>query len=123
MGMGGTTRRFTAEGAKGFVMTTLGVTRKFFDVAGSVRLVGVSYFNTGSENYNSEQLSGDGFATIQDRMWFFVEPVLTLRAGYKWVKLELDIGKSYKLNSSPLNYDSGIFTLALNVDVFRMFDR
>ncbi len=120
---GGPTRTFDASAVKYFIMPTLGVTRTYFDIAGSVRLVGVDYLSTTTKGYMAGQADGDGITTLTDRTWFFVEPVITLRAGYKWVKLQLDLGKSFKLSSSALNYDSGMVTIAVNVDLFRMFDR
>jgi hypothetical protein len=122
--MGGMTRTADDDATKVFIMPTLGVTTTYFDVAGSVRMVGVSYGTvSASANYTMQQLSDDKFADLSGKMWLFAEPVITLRGGYKWIKLQLDIGKSFKLSSGDLNYNSGMFTIALNVDVWRAFGR
>jgi hypothetical protein len=119
---GGATRRFEAEGTRVFVMPTLGITRRFWDAAVSTRFVALRYHDLSSRNYTDEQLDADGFAGIDERTWVFVEPSVTLRAGYQWIKLQLQVGKSYKLNSADLHHDSGMITLGLNLDLFRAFD-
>jgi len=120
---GGSTRHFEAELTRVFVMPTVGYTHRYFDVALSTRLVGVSYRSPQSSGYTDDaQLDGDGFAGIDRRTWYFVEPSVTVRAGYKWIKLQLQVGKSFLLTRADLPHDSGMVTLGLNVDVFRLFD-
>ena len=46
----------------------------------------------------------------------------TLRGGYKWIKLQLQLGKSTQLSSGELKRDSGMFSIALSLDLFRAFD-
>jgi hypothetical protein len=82
----------------------------------------VRYRDVATSGYVGDQLAGDGFEGIEERTWLFVEPCVTVRAGYKWVKLQLQVGKSMKLTSGDLPYDSGMVTLGLNVDVFRAFE-
>ena len=73
--------------------------------------MGVRYHDLVATNYTDAQLEGDRFAGIDERTWYFIEPSVTLRAGYKWIKAQLQIGKSYKLTSHELPYDSGMVTL------------
>jgi hypothetical protein len=85
--------------------------------------VGVRYTGIETRGYaDAAQLEGDGFADLDGHTWVFVEPCLTVRAGYEWVKLQLQIGKSYKLSSAELTHDSGMVTLGVNVDLFRAFE-
>jgi hypothetical protein len=120
--MGGTTRTFDADGLKLFVLPSIGMTFKYVDLALSGRLTTVRYFGTSSENYNQSQLEGDNFAGIEDTTWVFFEPAITGRIGYKWIKLQVQLGQSLKLNSAELNRDKGMFSIALHLDLFRMFD-
>jgi hypothetical protein len=120
---GGVTRHFEAQATRFFIAPTLGTTTKYYDVAASLRVVGVRYHDVATEGYvDDQQLEGDGFAGIEERTWLFVEPCVTVRAGYKWVKLQLQVGKSYKLTTGDLPHDSGMVTLGLNVDLFRAFE-
>jgi hypothetical protein len=119
---GGTKRHFETTVSRAFLMPTVGVTRKWFDVALSVRVAGAWYTDPVSEDYGPGELEGDGFADLGGRVWWFLEPALTVRAGYKWVKLELQVGRSIKLNTTDLQNDPGMVTLGLNVDLFRAFE-
>jgi hypothetical protein len=119
---GGITRHFEAQVTRVFVAPTLGTTTKYYDVAASLRVVAVSYHDVATTGYMGDQLEGDGFAGIEGQTWLFVEPCVTVRVGYKWVKLQLQVGKSVKLNSDDLPHDSGMVTLGLNVDLFRAFE-
>ena len=118
---GGTTRHFEAQGTRAFLMPTLGVTRTYFDVALSARVVSVRYSDIETRNYTPDQLAGDRVDGLDERTWFFLEPCVTLRVGYKWVKLQVQVGKSFKLNDAELNHDSGMTTIGLNLDLFRAF--
>jgi hypothetical protein len=118
---GGSTRHFEAEATRAYLVPTLGVTRTWFDLAVSTRVASVRYADVATESYTAEQLEGDGFAGIEDHTWVFLEPCATVRVGYKWVKLQVQVGKSFKLNSAELAHDSGMTTVGLNVDLFRAF--
>jgi hypothetical protein len=120
---GGTTRHFDARLDRAFVMPTLGVTRTYFDVAVSARVAGVHYRDLEDRGYTSrEQLAGDGFADLDQRTWLFLEPCVTVRAGYKWIKLQLQAGRSFKLSSADLAHDPGMLSFGVNVDLFRAFE-
>ena len=120
--VGGPTRHFETQATRYFLAPTLGTTTKYYDLAASVRVVGVSYHDARTEGYVDDQLAGDGFADLDRRTWVFVEPCLTARAGYKWIKLQLQVGKSYQLSSGDLPHDSGMVTVGLNLDLFRAFE-
>lgn len=115
------TRRFEADGFRVFLQPSAGFTSDYFDAAVSLRVVSVSYSDVETENYSPEQLMGDRFAGIEDTTWVFLEPAVTVRAGYKWIKLQLQAGKSLELSSPELNYDNGMMSAALTVDLFRAF--
>jgi hypothetical protein len=120
---GGMTRTFDAEGVRLFLQPAAGVSTPYFDVAVSARLVAVAYTETSAENYTPEDLEGDRFAGLEDTTWMFLEPAITVRGGYKWVKLQFQFGRSIKLNGGDLNRDPGMLSLGLHVDLFRVFDR
>jgi hypothetical protein len=118
----GPTRHFETQATRFFVQPTLGTTTRFYDVAATLRVVGVRYHDRTTSNYSAEQLDSDGFADLDRQTWLFLEPCVTVRVGYKWVKLQLQVGKSILLSSADLPHDSGMVTLGLNVDLFRAFE-
>jgi hypothetical protein len=108
--------RYKASALKGFVQPSLGITRPFFDAALSTRLVALRPYSVEAVNYPDARLQADDLYGLQDHTFVFVEPAVTLRAGYKWVKLFVQYGFSLKLNETPLNRDVNFVSLGLHVD-------
>jgi hypothetical protein len=120
--MGGTTRTFEAEGYRAFIMPTAGFTGKYVEAAFSARLAAVNYTSSTATNYSQMDLENDKLTELEKNTWLFLEPALTVRGGYKWVKLQVQLGQSYKLSSADMNREKGMFSISLNVDLFRSFD-
>jgi hypothetical protein len=118
----GDPRSFEAEGIKLFLMPGMGWTSNYVDLGLSTRLVAVRYTGTKAIGYSDEQLEADEFKELDEQTFLFFEPAVTVRAGYKWIKLQLQIGQSIKIAGGDVNRDKGMITLALNLDLFRTFD-
>jgi hypothetical protein len=103
-------------------MPSAGFGGKYFEAAFTTRLVAVKYNDAVATNYTPQDLEGDKLTELEDHTWVFFEPALTARGGYKWVKLQVQFGQSYMLNSAELNRDKGMFSIALYLDLFRSFD-
>jgi hypothetical protein len=108
--------RYKASALKAFVQPSVGITRPFFDAALSTRLVALRPYSVEAVNYPDARLQADDLYSLQDHTFVFVEPAVTLRAGYKWVKLFVQYGFSLKLNETPLNRDVNFVTAGLHVD-------
>ena len=115
---GGSTRVFDADGVRLFAQADCGVTSPFADLAVAVRVVGVQYLRTGTEQYDAALLASDHFAGLKRKPWLFVEPAVTLRLGYKWVKLQVQYGRSWQVNRPALDHDPGIFSIGIAVSLF-----
>jgi hypothetical protein len=115
---GGGTRVFDVDGVRLFAQADCGVTSTFADLAIAVRVVSVQYLRTSAEHYDAALLASDHFAGLKRKPWFFVEPAVTLRLGYKWVKLQIQYGRSLQVNRPELNYDPGIFSIGVTLSLF-----
>jgi hypothetical protein len=109
--------KFSTSAIKGFVQPSIGMTRTYFDVAIAARVVGLRAFAVDTFNYADERLRTDNLLGIDQRTWLFVEPAVTLRAGYKWVKLFFQYGYSFKLNDAELNRDETFATVGIHIDL------
>lgn len=100
-----------------FVPPSLGITRRWFDAALSTRLVAMRAFDVKSVNYAPERLKEDDLHALDARPWIFMEPAITLRAGYKWIKLFGQFGHSFKLNAQPISRRATFLYFGLHVDI------
>jgi hypothetical protein len=111
-------RNFSAEGTRFFVQPSFGYAGKYFEAAITPRLVMGKYNNVQTNYTTQEQIDGK-FYNVNQPVWAFIEPALTLRGGYKWVKLQAQFGFSQKLNSQQLSYKSSFLNLGLIFDINR----
>jgi len=77
---------------KFYLQPSLGVTTDFFDGALTARLTALKYFNY--QDFVNPSESKDYYPG----MTAYLEPIATLRAGYKYVKLQIQVGFSFALN-------------------------
>ena len=77
---------------KFYLQPSIGVTTDFFDGALTARLTALKYFNY--QDFVNPSESKDYYPG----MTAYLEPIATLRAGYKYVKLQIQVGFSFALN-------------------------
>ena len=103
-----TPRRFEANGTRFFIQPSIGRRGKSFEIYLSTRASILKYNNVVT-TYSVADLSGDKFIDIDKPTWIFLEPAVTMRFGFKSVKFQLQLGRSFKLNSEDLGYEQSIF--------------
>lgn len=98
---------------RGFVMPEIGYKSKIFDASFTPRISYVHFVNT--ERLDDGLKSPDNFRNL------FVEPVLTTRVGYNWVKLTSSIGASVpvmKLDpGEAFNLQPFIWTIGIQFNI------
>lgn len=115
---GNSIKKYSADVAKFFLQPSLGIAGKYSDFAFTFRFVCVKYYGVDTEHYTDSLLVSDKLYALNRRpIWAFAEPALTLRGGYKGVKLFAQIGHSYKLMKSEMNYSSSIANLGVTIDI------
>ncbi|HEX9654432.1 MAG TPA: hypothetical protein VGA99_12030 [bacterium] len=93
------------------VQSAVGFTSKYFDVAASTRLTALNYHDiSGSLIFGGEDQVA--YLQGQDKHVLF-EPALTLRGGYKSLKLQIQLGHSFNLSHSDFQQDDGHFTIGV----------
>jgi len=112
------TREFSAGGTRFFLQPSIGYAGSIFEIALTPRFAAGKYDNVQTNYSTQDQIDGN-FYQVDRPVWMFVEPALTMRAGYKWVKLQGQFGFSAKLNSEPLSYKSSFVQAGVIFDLFR----
>lgn len=93
------------------VQSAIGFTSKYFDVAASTRITALNYHDiSGSLIFGGEDQVV--YLNQQNNHMLF-EPALTLRGGYKFLKLQVQLGHSFNLSHSDFQQDDGHFTIGV----------
>jgi hypothetical protein len=82
---------------RSFVQPSFGVTFTYLDAAFSARISRLSFTNIDNHIYGNQDLS-DELYNLSGKSHFFLEPAITLRAGWDVVKLQFQASYSKYLN-------------------------
>ncbi len=113
---------FDGNAYKMFIQPTYGYVGKFFEVGLTPRFTFVKYSNLNIRNYTQSEQQDYTYYQLNQPTWVFFEPALTLRGGYKWVKLQFQVGRSIKLNSDKLNYDGNLINGGVVIDIAKWYN-
>jgi hypothetical protein len=114
-----TIRNFSAQGTRFFIQPSFGYGNKFFEAALTPRFVAGKYDNVQTNYTTQEQIDGK-FYQVDQPVWTFIEPALTVRGGYRWIKVQAQFGFSEKLNSEQLSYKSSFMNFGVIIDINRV---
>ncbi|MEP7265994.1 MAG: hypothetical protein ABI844_00100 [Saprospiraceae bacterium] len=111
-------KSFEAKGSRVFFQPSIGIHQRIFEIAFTPRLV-AGKFQRPDTDFTTQQLIADKLSEIDKPTWIFLEPALTARVGYQWLKLQLQLGKSFKLNKQDLAYKSDLNSVGIIFDLGR----
>ena len=114
-------KNYDVSGLKFFIQPNIGFTSRGFDIALSTRVSGLQ-FSTATGDYTASDLKSNDLDGLAKSTHLFLEPAITLRGGYKYVKLQAQIGGSFKLTSATIPYDSLIANLGLVFDFAQWYN-
>lgn len=115
------TKTFDADAMKYFVQPAVGWVNQYFEVALSPRLTIMKYQKPGIMGYSSQEQKDNFFDIVDQKAHAFIEPTITVRGGYRFIKLQLQYGYSYKISKNNINNDSGIGSVGLIFDIGRWY--
>jgi hypothetical protein len=114
------TKTWETNGARFFFQPSLGIHHSIFELAFTPRLV-AGKFQKANTTYTTQELIANKLHNIHEPTWFFIEPAITARLGFQWVKLQVQLGKSFKINEDPLAYDDNFSSIGLIFDFGRRY--
>lgn len=119
------TRNYEVNGMRWFVQPSIGYNTPYFEAAFTPRFSFVSFSNYSASGYTPQEIEQEHLNqnTIENTMWMFVEPAITLRGGYKWIKLQAQYGVTLKTNADDLNHGKDFFNISLIADIGTWFEQ
>jgi hypothetical protein len=113
--------KYSANFNRFFIQPSIGYVQDMMEVAFSARLARLSFNNIKTENYTQQMLLEDDIYNLDKTNYFFIEPALTFRVGYKWAKFQTQIVYSNKINEEPLNYQRFCLKVGLTIHIAPRF--
>ncbi|HEY1039479.1 MAG TPA: hypothetical protein VGF30_08755 [Bacteroidia bacterium] len=93
--------KFETDAGKLFIQPSIGYASRYFDLAFTPRFSMIKYMNFSAEAYPENQLRDDYLYNneLTRSPYFFAEPAITIRGGYKYVKLQAQYGLTLNLGN------------------------
>jgi len=113
---------FSANFSRFFVQPNIGYKNDFFEFAISSRISGLKFSGI-KTNYSLDDLIDSEVYQIDAPIYFFFEPAITFRLGYKWAKLHFQTIYSNKLNIEPLNYRKLGINVGIYIDISKAYNK
>jgi len=115
---------YDANAVRGFIQPNLGYVTPYFEVGAGARLSGVKYLALNTRGYSAAELQDQRLVSsdVTSPVWLFLEPGVTVKAGYKWVKAFYHHVWSVKLGGKDLPYDGDADVLGVSVDLAHWYD-
>ncbi|MES2680770.1 MAG: hypothetical protein V4635_12835 [Bacteroidota bacterium] len=116
--------KFNADATKVFVQPDFGYKSGIFDLILSSRFSVVKYKNFQSENYPQQELKKDYLDNnnLVGPTFIFAEPALTVRLGYKYVKVQAQVGLTANLTGHNIKHPDNFSSVGIVIDIARWYN-
>jgi hypothetical protein len=120
---GQTTSHIDAQGTRLFVQPSVGLSRPFFDIAFTPRFSLLKYSDANYNGFSASVVDERGYAQLTNTSWLFLEPALTLRGGYKFIKAQIQLGKTIKLTDKNLAFAKSFNSFGITLDIGKWYNK
>lgn len=115
-GLGNIRSDINADVTRMFMQPGIGMRSPWFDVAFTPRIVSVGYHNFSSNGRSNTYLEQQGLIDyagnrFDNRRYTFFEPTITMRAGYKFAKMQLQYVMSAPMTAKSWDHSPGRFSI------------
>ncbi|TXK37878.1 porin family protein [Pontibacter qinzhouensis] len=107
---------YTANTRKVFIQPAIGLADKTVELSFSSRLVALQLQNI-QTTYTQEQLQYDKLANLDQHMHLFLEPCVTARFGFKWLKLQTQFLHSARLTKQEIRHNPFVLNFSLQFNL------
>lgn len=113
---------YSANLIRFFIQPAIGYTVENFDVAFSTRILFQKYTDPSIYGYSPVDLYDNKLLDLDKQVFAFIEPAITMRFGYKYIKFHAQAILSYKYNTTPLNYMPIIINVGFHLDLSKRWN-
>ncbi len=114
---------FNADATKVFIQPDIGYKTKFFDAVFSPRFSAVKYTSFDQTNYPEVELHNDYLDNnnLLGPLFMFAEPAVTLRGGYKFVKLQFQYGLTINMTPNDIKHANNFSSLGVVINIAKWY--
>jgi hypothetical protein len=105
-----------------FVQPSIGFTFNAFDIAASTRICVLS-FKSVVNQINGNVDESNTLNNISGESHFFLEPAITIRGGWKYVKLQLQASTASYFNDPTLHFEAYHLCIGLQIAIAKRYKR
>ncbi|MBA3682401.1 MAG: hypothetical protein H0W73_14755 [Bacteroidetes bacterium] len=115
---------FNANATKFFIQPDIGYKTKYFDAVFSPRFSAVKYTSFDQTNYPEVELHNDYLDNnnLLGPIFMFAEPAVTLRGGYKFVKLQFQYGLTINMTPNDIKHADNFSSLGLVINIAKWYN-
>lgn len=115
---------FNANASRLFIQPDIGFKTRFLDAVISSRFSFVKYTRFSQTNYPQNELANDYLDNdrLTKPVFMFAEPAITLRGGYKFIKLQFQYGFTINMTPHPIRHASDFSSIGLIFDIGRWYN-
>lgn len=115
---------FTAQGTRAFFQPGIGYCGRFFEAAFTPRFSYVKYTHFKSVGYSEEELAMDNVDhnKVLNDYYAFAEPAITLRAGYRFVKLQVQYGRTIDIGPQDIRHPADFGNIGIVIDIAKWYN-
>lgn len=110
-------RNYHAKMSKAFLQPNIGFKSEYIDFVLSTRLSLVNFSDVDTTNYSIASLTNDNLIGLDQQPFVFLEPALTLRFGYRFIKAYAQAIVASKLNPERIHYRSFGLNVGVELDL------
>lgn len=108
---------------KYFLQPSVGLTFRAFDIAVSTRLSRLSFYNIDNKVTMDNQALYYVDTIAKNKTSYLFEPALTIRGGWKYVKLQLQLSSSKNLTHPNLKFEDSNVSIGLHFTVANRYKK
>lgn len=112
-------KQLNASVSRFFVQPGVAYTSDYFDIGFAPRISFVGYGTPETQNYSASEMA-EYYPELDKTTWVFLEPAITLRAGYQSIKGQFQIGRTFKLSSGDINHREDFANLGITIGLGSM---
>lgn len=115
--------KFNANAGRAFIQPGIGLRSRFVDLAFTPRFSFVKYTSFSSDNYPADELRKNYLENdrLTTPLFIFAEPAVTLRLGYKFIKLQAQYGLTLNVTGQNIKQAPDFGSLGLVIDIARWY--
>ena len=102
-----------------FVQPGVAYTSNYFDIGFAPRISVVGYGTPETNNYSASEIE-EYYPELDKTTWIFLEPAITIRAGYQAIKGQFQIGRTFKLSSGNINHREDFANIGISIGLGSM---